>query len=244
MLRYFAGILFMTCCACLATAQGSGDAFTLQQLLERYTKSYGGLRTANQLASISIEGVQIQNGVTYDFHVRKKRPGMMHYQLKRGATTLTTIYNGEQAWLQVRQGSEVSVEALTGASLETVANEARFDSPLYRHQEQPGNQVTLEGREQVGGYQAFVLRVEEPGAVTSRYYLRPDNSLVLRIDRLNERGDLIFQTLYRDYQDVDGYPFAHEVENRSGGETISVTRVHSILVNPGLLSFYFEKPGK
>jgi hypothetical protein len=244
MLRLFTGTILLTCFACLAAAQYAGDTFTLQRLLERYTKSYGGVRDANQLASISIEGVQIQNGVAYDFDLRKKRPGMMHYQLKKGATTLTTVYNGRQAWLQVRKGSEGSVEELSDASLETVEKEARFDSPLYRHQEQPDNKITLEGREQVGLFQAFVLRVEEPGALTSRYYLHPENSLVLRIDRLDENGGLVLQTLYRDYKDVDGYPFAHVVENRSGGETISVTRVHSILVNPGLLSFYFEKPGK
>lgn len=244
MLRHFTIIFGITCLACLAAAQDSGDGLALQRLLERYTKSYGGVRDGNQLASISVDGVQIQNGVTYDFHLRKKRPAMMHYQLQRGATTLTTVYNGRQAWLQLQQGSEGSVEELTGPALETVKNEARFDSPLYRHQEQPEYKIALAGREQIGGLQSFVLRVEEPGELSSRYYLHPNSSLVLRIDRFNADGELTLQTLYRDYNEVDGYPFAHEIENRIDGETVSVTRVHSVQVNPGLLSFYFEQPGK
>lgn len=234
----------MTCFVCLSTAQDSGGEFKMQQLLQRYTENYGGLRDANRLASISIEGVQIQRGERYRFHLRKKRPGMMRYQLEKGETTLTTVFNGRQAWLQVDRGGEVSVEELTGPSLETVKQEARFDSPLYRHREKSENQITLEGREQVGGTDAFVLRVEEPSARVSRYFLHPDHSQVLRIDHLNEEGELAFQTLYRDYREIDGYPFAHEVENRVNGETISLTRMHSIRVNPGLLSFYFENPGK
>ena len=244
MRRFITIILGLICLAFTGAAEGVSDAFTLRQLLQRYTENYGGVRTANQLASISIEGEHIQQGVAYAFHLRKKRPEMMHYQLKREATTATTVYNGERAWLQIRNGEEVSVEELTGDALAAVQREARFESPLYRHQEKAENRVTLEGREPVGLFDAYVIRVREPGGWSSRYYLHPENARVLRLDQLDASGALVLQTLYRDYREVDGYPFAHEIENRTGGETVALTRVHSIVVNPGLLSFYFEKPDK
>lgn len=236
--------IILTCCFVSGLlAQDAGDEFLVERLLHRYTETYGGLREANRLASISIEGVQNQEGLNYNFNLRKKRPGMLHYQLKQGATVLTTVYDGQQGWLQIRQGSEVSVEELSGEPLKVVQDEARFESPLYRHMDNPGNRITLVGREQLGGLQAVVLRVEEP-SLTSLYYLHQDEALVLRIDRLNEAGEVVLQTLYRDYQEVDGYPFAHHIENRIQGETVSVTTVKSIVVNPGLLSFYFQKPSE
>lgn len=243
MRRFLIQAFLLTALSCLAAAQDFGDESRIQQLLQRYTESYGGLRDANRLNSISIDGVQIQGGVEYRFHIRKKRPASIHYQLERNDTTLTSIYNGRQGWLQTRQGSESTTEELSGPKLEILKKEARFESPLYRHLEKPENRIRLEGREQVGGILAYVLRVEEPETSPTIYFLHPDDSHVLRIDRLDEDGKVVLQTLYRDYKEVAGYPFAHEVENRANGETISLTRLKSIVVNPGLLSFYFENPG-
>jgi len=242
--RWGLSIISLVCLGSLAVGQGAGDQFTIRDLLQRYTETYGGLRDANRLASISIEGVQIQEGVEYTFHLHKKRPSSIRYQLERGDTTLTSIYNGEQGWLQTRRGGESTTEELSGPDLKMLKKEARFESPLYRHLEKPENKIRLEGREQIGGIHSFVLRVEEPESPPCLYFLHPESAYLLRIDRLNEAGEVAFQTLYRDYKEVSGYPFAHEVENRINGETVSVTRLDSVAVNPGLLSFYFENPQK
>jgi hypothetical protein len=242
MSRFILKAFLLTCLSCLAAAQDAGDEFTIQRLLQRYTEAYGGLRDANRLTSISIEGVQIQGGQQYTFHIRKKRPNSMRYQLERGDATLTSVYNGERGWLQMKQAGKSSTEELAGSKLKVLKGEARFESPLYRYQEKPENRISLEGLERVGGIEAYVLRVEEPDASPCLYYLHPQSSHVLRIDRLDETGKTVFQTLYRNYKEVSGYPFAHEIENRENGETVSLTRVESVLVNPGLLSFYFENP--
>jgi hypothetical protein len=65
---------------------------------------------------------------------------------------------------------------------------------------------------------------------------------VVRVDQLDAEGELSIQTLYRDYQEVEGFPFAFEIETRVGGETRSLAKVNKIDVNPGLLSFYFAMP--
>lgn len=243
MLKLLTSLFLMSCLVRAMLAQDIGDDFMVERLLQRHTEMYGGLRQANRLAAVSIEGIHKQGVHTFQFHLRKKQPGMLHYQLERGATVITTVYDGRQGWLQIRQGSEVSVEELSGEPLKALQEEARFESPLYRHLDKPGNRITLSGREQLGGLEAIVLRVEEPG-MTSVYYLHPDEALILRIDRLNESGEVALQTLYRDYKIVDGYPFAHIIENRIAGETISVTRVQAVAANPGLLSFYFKKPSE
>lgn len=242
MIRFCLETFLLICLATLAVGQESGGEFSIRQLLQRYTETYGGLRDANQLASISIEGKQTQRGVKYSFHIRKKRPASMRYQLERGDTSLTSIYDGRRGWLLTKKDGRMSTEELSGSALEVLKEEARFESPLYRHLEKPENEISFKGREQIGGVATHVLQVNEPGSSPSLYFLQSDNAHVLRIDRLNDQGEVVFQTLYRDYKIVGGYPFAHEVENRVNGETISITRVESILVNPGLLSFYFENP--
>lgn len=242
MYRSIALFLFNCCFSASLLAQTLGGAFTMHELLQRYTESYGGLRDANRLSSISIEGVQIQGGVEYNFSLHKKRPGSLRYQLEGEHASLTSVYNGEKGWLRVKQGGEVSIRELTGDQLEMLKKEARFESPLYRHLEKPATRIQLEGREMIGEVGTYILRVDEPDDLASLYYLEPRSSHVLRIDRLNEDGEVVFQTLYSSYKEVAGYPFAHEVENRIKGERVSLTKVESVSVNPGLLSFYFEKP--
>lgn len=236
---------FLICClANVLTAQDAADDIRIQEILERYTESYGGLRDANRLASISIEGTQIQGEHEFDFQIWKKRPNSMRYHLEKGDTRLTSIFNGNEGWLLTSKGGESSVVELSGMDLESLRKEARFESPLYRHLEKPENRITLIGREQIGSIQTYALRVEEPGSAANIHYLDPESSLVLRIDHLNEADEVAYQTIYRYYREVDGYPFAHEIENRINGETVSLTRVDSVLVNPGLLSIYFQNPSK
>ena len=244
MCRFLSFALLVTGLAVQVRAQAPGDAFTVQDLLQRYTESYGGLRDANQLSSVSMEGVQIQGEQEYVFHLHKKRPASMRYQMERGGTILTSVYNGRKGWLRIKQGSEESVEELSGPKLEMLKKEARFESPLFRHLEKPQNSVKLVSRELVERTEAFVIRVEEPGNVVSLFYMDPQTARILRIDHLDENDEVVFQTLYRDYKDVGGFPFAHEIENRMNGKTVSLTVLESVVVNPGLLSFYFENPGR
>jgi hypothetical protein len=62
------------------------------------------------------------------------------------------------------------------------------------------------------------------------------------VDHLGADGELSIQTLYRDYREVEGFPFAFEIDTRVDGETRSLAKVKNIDVNPGILSFYFTKP--
>lgn len=218
------------------------DSFLVQRVLQEYTDTYGGLRDANKLTSLSVEGVQIQDEQEYPFLIRKKRPDSIRYRLEKGTTTLITGYNGRKGWLQTSIGGEKKVEDLRGEQLMALREEARFEGPLYRHLEKPENEVLLDGRSWVGGFETYVIRVVEGNGSESLYYLDVRNSHILRVDRLHENGEIRLQTLYRNYKTIGGYPFAHEVENRIEGETVSLFKIDTITVNPGILSFYFEVP--
>ncbi len=225
----------------IAYGQAS-DQFLLQRVLQRYTDTYGGLRDANLLSSIKVEGVQIQDSTEYTFTMRKKRPSSIRYRLNKDFTVLESGFNGEVGWLRTEKDGEVEVKELTGNKLEVLKQEAAFEGPLFRHLEKPENKVSLAGSGFVGGLETHVVRVNRPEGGDSLYYLDKMNSRLLRTDRLNEEGETVMQTLYRDYREIGGHPFAFEVENRVSGETVALIRILEVELNPGLLSFYFEMP--
>ena len=77
----------------------SGDALAVRRILERYTETLGGPRAVEALSSLSIEGTQSQNGKSYEFLMRKKRPNSIRYRLNAGDTSIVCGYNGRVGWL-------------------------------------------------------------------------------------------------------------------------------------------------
>ncbi len=220
----------------------SSDSFAMRRALQRYTEAYGGIRDVDKLASISVEGTQIQGGKTYNFLMRKKRPNSIRYRLSSGDTSIVSAYDGQTGWMQIDQAGKIRTMPLNADQVKILEDEGRFESPLFRHLEQRDNELKMIGRERVGELSTYVFEAHDSMGLTTRYYLDVNHPYVVQRERLDETGAVAMQTLYRDYREVEGYPFAFEVENRIGGKVVSVVKVDSIRVNPGLLSFYFDMP--
>jgi len=136
----------------------------------------------------------------------------------------------------------VTIEDLSTDQLSALSDEADFDSPLIRHLEKSWNQISFMGREKLGDTNVNVLEVSKFRKPFVRYYLDSRSGLVLKREQIHQDGTLGLETQYRDYREIDGYRFAFEVENRIGGQLLSLVKIETIDVNPGLLSFYFQKP--
>lgn len=234
------GIL-LVCFPVLGLAQ-DGDSYLFQRILKQYTEAYGGFRDADAITSLSVEGTIQQGGQTFDFLMRKKRPYSFRYRLSSGHNTAITGYDGRAGWTRVETNGEVSIETLKGEDSINLRALARFEGPLFRHLEKRENKIRFLKRDNFEGDAVYVLEVIGPRNSVSRYYLDTQKAHVLRVDEIDEKGEVAQQTIYRYYRDVEGFPFAHEVETRLGDKTLSLARVGEINVNPGLLSFYFEKP--
>ncbi len=239
-LKSFAIVCLLGLCPILGYAQS--DAYVLQRILQRYTESYGGFRDADALSSLSVEGTIEQDGQVFDFLIRKKRPFSLRYRLSNASNTIIAGYNGESGWIRTESNGEVSIQDLDDDGIQVLKAQARFESPLFRHLEKNENDVALLARGSIEDANVYVIEVREFGGEVSHYHIDVKTAHVLRCDQLDENGAIEFQTLYRDYKDIEGYPFAHEVENLVDGETVSRVKINTVEVNPGLLSFYFEKP--
>ena len=218
------------------------DAFTLESVLQRFTKAYGGFRDADALSSLSVEGTILQNGQTFDFLMRKKRPHSMRYRLSNESNSIITGYDGSQGWVRTKINGEVSIDLLDQEAKRSMRRQARFDSPLFYHLQKRENQIELIERLTLDERSVLVLEVIEYDSEASRYYLDLETAHIVRVDHLGADGELSIQTLYRDYREVEGFPFAFEIETRVNGETKSLAKVNSIDVNPGIFSVYFAKP--
>ena len=218
------------------------DAFTLESILQRFTKAYGSFRDVDALTSLCVEGTILQNGQTFDFLMRKKRPHFMRYRLSHESNSIITGYDGSQGWIRTKNNQDVSIDLLDDEARRKIRYQSRFDSPLFYHLQKRENQIELIERIILDERSVLVLEVIEYDSEASRYYLDFETAHIVRVDHLDADGEVSIQTLFRDYRLVEGFPFAFEIETRVKGETKSLAKVNSIDVNPGIFSVYFAKP--
>ncbi|MGJ8639667.1 MAG: hypothetical protein ACSHYA_09765 [Opitutaceae bacterium] len=237
-------LLFLSVCSLLGSASAQTDSFVMQRALQGYTEAYGGGRDVDALSSISVEGTQEQDGKVYDFLLRKKRPNMIRYRLSHGENSVISAYDGRSAWMQTEQAGEIAVRKLTRVELSALKVEAAFETPLFKHLEDRSHRVEMSGREIVDGRETYVFVTQAQGGLRCRYFLDARRPHILKKERLGPKDVVELTVLYRDYKEVDGYPFAFEVETQVDGQVVSLVKVSSISANPGLLSFYFRMPNK
>ena len=238
-----ASIIFF-CLVGALPAEEYRDVMAVQSVLKLHTENYGAVGDKDNLNSIIIHGQQTQDGLTGRITTHKKRPNLMRFRLEAGGVTVTTTCDGQKAWLETRESAQVRHRDLSGRELIEVQREARFEGPLYRSLTKSKTTVSFAGKDRSGDIEVIVLRVQKSGSTDSLHYLDVKTAYVHRVDRLNEYGEVVLQTLFRDYRLVDGYPFAHEVESRVAGELVSLTKIDSIVINPGILSLFFSYPIK
>ncbi|HAV12911.1 MAG TPA: hypothetical protein DCX06_05385 [Opitutae bacterium] len=224
------------------TLVAQSDAYVMQRALQRFTEAYGGGRDADALTSISIEGVQEQEGKVYDFLLRKKRPNSIRYRMTYAGHSVVAAYDGTTGWMQSEEDGKLITRKLSRVEVKQLKQEAAFEGPLFRHLERRSNSVEMTGRERIDGKDTFVFTTEDSDGNQARYYLGSRDSLILKMERLAADGSVTMTTLYRDYREVEGYPFAFEIESSIANKVVSSVKIHSISVNSGLLSFYFRMP--
>jgi len=212
------------------------------RILDDYAQNYGAGRTAKEMSTVLIEGTQIQGEQTFDFSMRKKRPNSIRYQMSSGANSMMYGFNGRIGWQRIERDGSVRIDTIEGEALSVLKEEAEFDGPLLSYLHDGSGEVEFAGMDRVLDQAVFVLNATSSSGRKSRYYIAEGSSYLLKCEWLADDGTVSVWTVYSDYKLVDGYPFAHVVETYCGNEKLSRVEIQNIKINPGVLSFYFEKP--
>ena len=225
----------------LGGAQDS-QSYQLQRILGQYTELFGGMRDTVGLSAVIIEGSIELDGRAMQFVMHRKRPNMLRYRLFLNQSSITSGFDGRIGWIRKEAQGVVKIERASGAVLASLKQQGRFESPLFEHERKDDYRLRLLSQQYWEGRSVQVIEVTDPWNEVWLYFLDARTVHLLRVDRLDASRAVVSQTLYRDYREVEGFPFAHEVEERVRGNTVSVATIKTITVNPGLLSFYFREP--
>ncbi len=224
---------------------GSLHAQTVDEIIEKYIKTVGGVEKMKAASTLRRTGKFIGGGGFEAVVVQEnKRPNMVREEFQLQGMTGINAYDGTTGWKISPFGGKKDPESLGEEELKSILEDADFDGPLIDYKAK-GNKVEFVGMDPVEGTDALKLKVTLPNGDLFYYYMDTDYYVPIKIDtkRIIRGGEREYETTIGDYKEVNGVyiPFFQET-NVKGSQDKSKVAYETIEANIPLDDARFKKP--
>jgi hypothetical protein len=195
-----------------------------EPLLDKYVQAAGGAAAIEKIKSRVMKGTIDFGGQSLPIDIYAKDPDKrISFTHMPGGDSITA-FDGHEGWLGTpgRPAHEMHGSELDAAALDT-------DLHLPLHLKPMFSAMRVEGTEQIGDHQAYVVVGERSGKTPIHLYLDQESGLLLRLVRFGDTalGWLPTQLDYADYRDTNGVKVAYRwtLSRPSGRFTIQVNEM-------------------
>jgi len=236
----------MLCIAVLLFLPLATSAQTADEIVAKVLAARGGLAKIKAVHSQRISGkIDFGAGAQGPFLVELERPGKMHIEVTVQGQTLIRTFDGQSTgWILNPFIENKSVQPMSAEDLSNIADESDFDGPLVDYKEK-GNQVELAGKEDVEGKPAYRLKLTSKKGEVRSYLFDAASFHLLKWEGTRKVGDkdVLWESLFRDYREVNGLQFAFEIDSDAvGTEQSQKIIADQIEVDPRIDESRFGKP--
>lgn len=182
--------------------------------------------------------------ISLPFLMDFKRPRMTRVELKFKDQTAVQVYDGTNGWKLRPYLGRHQVEPFTAAELAIAKSQQDLDGPLIDYAAK-GTKVEKAGTEQVGGHDAYKLKLTLKDGQVRYVWVDAQTFLDVQIASSNPKGRRQQQiaTLMSDYRNVNGLQIPFRLENHVGGVTMPQRiMIAQVSVNPSLVDSLFARP--
>jgi hypothetical protein len=206
--------------AALLTAGAlSAQDLTLDQVLARHYEAIGGLDNWKDLQTMRATGrVTLMPGAEAPFALTVMRPFKVRAEFTFQGMTGVQAYDGTTAWWIMPFMGVTTPQSMPPEMSKDIIEQADIDGPLVGYEEE-GNRIELVGRVEVGGTQAYQLKVTLKSGDVQNYFLDAEHFMPIRVDgsRTVQGAAVDYETVFADYKEVGGLMIAHSIEARPKG---------------------------
>jgi hypothetical protein len=218
---------------------------TVDEVVARHLEARGGVQKIHRLDTIRMTGtISFGPGDPAPFALEMKRPNRMRTEFNFQGSVGVQAFNGQKAWTVLPMAGKTEPEFLPAEVAREAAEQADIEGPLVDAASK-GHKVELVGREKVEGRDCFKLMVTFKSGGVRYSYIDSVSFLEVKAEgrRMGGGDEVLLETFYRDYRDVDGLKIAHMVEagpaKRPEKQKIVIEKVE---VNVPLDDARFERP--
>jgi outer membrane lipoprotein-sorting protein len=221
-------------------------AQTADEIVSKVLAARGGIAKIKAVHSQRISGtIDFGGGATGPFLVELERPGKMHIEVTIQGQTLIRSFDGTSTgWIINPFSQNKGVEPMSAEDISNIADESDFDGPLVDYRAK-GNQIELAGKEDVEGKPAYRLKLTSKKGETRSYLFDAATFRLVRWEGTRKVGDKEepWESLFRDYREVNGLQFAFEIDSDAPGTEQSQKIIaDKIEVDPQIDESRFGKP--
>src|SRR4029077_19582485 len=188
------------------------------KIIDQYVKAAGGAKALSRIQTLILEGTfTSEDGRTGTYTLDTKLPNRYYSELLAGEKNQIEAYNGKSAWHRNAAGELGTLVGPEGMQLEAAAQ--YYNSRLLNLKK---NKITLAfvGRAQVRGRDSVQLEVTTATGVKRQVFFDPATHLIVK-DAATV-GGVEEETLYDDYQVVDGVKLPRKIELHRGSDKYNI----------------------
>lgn len=219
-------------------------AQTVDEIIAKNIQARGGLEKLRSLQTVRQTGKFTVSSFRAGFLQENKRPDRVREEVTIQGMSDVTAYDGKTGWHVSPFSGRRDAELLSEDDLKPVVEDSDIEGQLVDYK-QKGYQAELVGHDPVEGTDCYKIKLTLKNGDLRYYYLDADSFLELKIETQRViRGAVQYRdTLYGDYEKVDGiyFPFALDSGSKGDPNRINVT-VEKVEVNIPLDDSLFSVP--
>lgn len=236
------GLVAVAASVLLAISASAQETPSLETVLQKHAEALGGMERLDAVDTLRLSGTFIAFSEEGTFTLTRMRPNgyLLRYQML--GSDLVESYDGEDAWTIHPDLGLPQAVPMNHAERAAVQAQADFFGPLIRP-DQKGHTVTLVGRSDFEGTDAWELSVVRSDETEETWYLDVDS--YLPVGRRTVTTDWgrphPLTVFYDDWREVDGIqlPFYWENEFFIRHQIVQVEEAE---VNPTVEAADFDRP--
>ncbi len=154
-------------------------------------------------------------------------------------------YDGQTAWRINSFTGSHEPETISGEDAKDILDAADMESPVVDYKRK-GHKVELVGKEKVEGVDTYKLKITLKSGEVKYTYMNTRTYLEVKqiTKRLDHGVEIEVEIYYGDYRSIAGMLLAHSFEARVEGQTVQLTTIDKIEINPRINDDIFKMPIK
>jgi len=221
------------------------SAQTVDEIIAKNIQARGGLEKIKAVETRRATGKFSAGSFRAEFVQENKRPNKIREEMIIQGMAATQAYDGKKGWQVQPFGGRRDPDLLSADDTKSLVEEADIDGQLVDYKNKD-HRAELVGHDSVEGTDCYKIKLSLANGDVCYYYIDADSFLDLKVEtERNIRGTVHYEeTLYGDYEEINGvyYPFAIETGTKGEPEHQRYT-VEKVQVNLPLSDARFSMPG-
>ncbi len=223
---------------------GVSHAQTVDEVIAKNIQARGGLDKLRSLDTVRQTGKFNIQGFQADFAQENKRPDMVREEITIQGMSDVTAYDGKVGWHVSPFSGRKDAELLSEDDLKGIVEDGDIEGQLVDYQKK-GYKAELAGHDPVEGTDCYKVKLTLKNGDIRYYYLDVDSYLELKVETQRMiRGAFQYrETLYGDYEQVNGiyFPMSFESSEKGDPNRVKIT-IEKVEVNVPLANSLFVVP--